>query len=147
MGEVVVSEERNRWIDAVARMIKLTQDGTLEWEAMKPADSLKQEPDDIIDVIFQTTYRDKLLRLYKRTYIGHRPVSKPFGADLASLLGVKRETEPYRATEVILDFVSNDGLPLWTYPNVAALSDLLSAVQYQVAGVKDFLNELLSDEA
>lgn len=143
-----MSEEKNKWIDAAAKMIKLTQDGTLKWEAVKPSVSLKKQSDDTVDIAFQTTYKDKKLRLYKRIYKDYRPVSKPSPTafTIPQLFGVEREMESYWATEVNLEFLSSEGLTLWTYPKVNILSDLLSAVQYQVAGVKDFLNDLLSDE-
>ena len=139
----------DKWIDAVAKMIKLTQEGILIWEAEKLKDYLKKNQDDSIDLVFGTTYKNKRIRLYRRTYKAYR-FPKNFGISevtLARILAGNIEKEPYWATEVVLDFVSDDGLTLWTYPEVSALSDLLSAVQYQVAKVKDFLNELLSDDA
>lgn len=45
---------------------------------------------------------------------------------------------------VVLEFIDESGNSLWGFPSVEALNDLISAVQYQVAGVKDFLMELLA---
>ena len=45
---------------------------------------------------------------------------------------------------VVLEFIDENGNSLWAFPSLDALNDLASTVQYQVAGVKDFLAELLA---
>lgn len=48
-------------------------------------------------------------------------------------------------SDIILEFTDVNGESLWTFPQVKAVRDLLSAVQYQVAGVNEFLHELFSE--
>jgi hypothetical protein len=127
MGEE--KKEKNRWVDAVTRMIELTQQGKLPWSVeYLPA----PDEDDKQIVAFQSLYKDKLIRLYKKTVrVQH-----------------DRETMFPRSTwttKVFLEFINADGETLWTFPEVDALSDLLSAVQYQVAGVADFLDEIFNE--
>ena len=143
-----MSEERNKWIDAVANMTKLTQEGQLIWTIEKLPFLTKSGPDETIDVVFRAIYKGKRLRIYKRRYKDYRPIkSSPFSGSLVlQAFGVEKEMEHYWATEVVMELVNDDGIALWTYPKVNALPDLLSAVQYQVAGVKDFLDDLLSNE-
>jgi len=62
---------------------------------------------------YKTTYQNRHLRIYK----------------------------DYGAT--ILEFVDQNGISLYQFPKSQALNDLLSAVRYQSAGVKDFINDLL----
>jgi hypothetical protein len=127
-------KEKNRWVDAVTRMIELTQQGKLIWSVEYiPA----PDDGDRTMVAFLARYKDKLIRLYKgRIRLEYD--------DLARV----RETmfpSPTWATKIVLEFVNTDGETLWTFPEVEALSDLLSAVQYQVAGVGDFLDEIFND--
>jgi hypothetical protein len=129
--------EKNKWIDAVAKMIKLTQDGTLLWTAEPASESMKHDPDDRIMVVFRGSYKGTYLRLYRRTYKTTHPAM--------GILGALGSEETNWRSQVILDLVDRTGLILWTYPQVSPLDDLLSAVQYQAAGVKDFLDDLLSD--
>ena len=61
---------------------------------------------------------------------------------LPSAIGLYSEinpTGPYWESNVKLEFIDERGLMLWAFPQVSVLWDLLSAVQYQVAGVKDFM--------
>lgn len=141
----MMSEDKNTWIDAVAKLIQLTQDGVLKWDATKPADTLKTQSDDSIDIVFLTTYKGKRLRLYKRTYTDYRPAKLSLAAQISRMgtLGAATEMEAYRETEFIMD-LSSDGPARWSFPKVGPLRDLYSAVQYQVAGVKEFLSDLLS---
>jgi len=128
-------KEKNRWLDAVTRMIELTQQGKLQWSVEYiPA------PDDRDRTIvaFRTRYKDKLISLFKGTV-------KLEDDAITRGSGMFPETRPTWATKIVLEFVNSDGETLWRFPEVDALTDLLSAVQYQVAGVGDFLDEIFSD--
>jgi hypothetical protein len=54
---------------------------------------------------------------------------------------------PYWTTQIYLELVDDYGHTLWTFPEVSAVRDLLTAVKYQVSGVKDLLDDLLNDES
>jgi hypothetical protein len=145
-----MSEERNKWIDAVAKMIKLTQDGKIEWRQYSSTADLKEDASDVIEAAFISDYGGKKLRIHRRVFRDSRPTPKIIGRGSPTSIFFSEsvpEMESYRASEVRLEFISPNGNALWTYPNVNGLSDLLSAVQYQVAGVKDFLDEILKDES
>ncbi len=138
MGEVNVANEQNKWIDAIAKMIKLTQDGKLVWQVEKSTISAKKHPDDQIEIVYSTSYKGKNLRLYERTYKRYLP---PSGIQV--FLSGKSEFD--WVSDVVLEFVSDTESPLWTFPKATALNDLLLSVQYQVAGVKDFLDDILRE--
>lgn len=131
-----MSTEKNKWIDAVAKLIKLTQEGKLNWAVDEPPASFSKRPNSRVDVVFQTTYGDKRLRLYERRYQEDTIDFDEF------------EMRPVQKVEwrkdVILEFTDDAGNSLWAFPFIEALNDLVAAVQYQVAGVKDFLAELLT---
>jgi len=143
MEGVIMSEERNRWIDAIVKMIELTQKGDMKWEA-RDSTHVREKDDDSVEAVFYTKYEGKSLRLYKLVYTAYKAVSPTTLYDV--VIGAAQKKEAYRTSKIILDFVSEEGFKLWTYPEVNALPDLLSAVQYQTAGINDFIDALLNDD-
>lgn len=67
-------------------------------------------------MVYETEYKGRRLSLSKS------PGSKPY-----------------------LDIIDGNGTPLWTFPSVSGLDDLLSSVRYQTADVKTFLDEIIKD--
>lgn len=131
-----MTKESNNWIDGIVKLIELTQEGKLLWQVVHPDNSMKENPDDVIRVAFRAKYNDKRFRLYERASKEYFPVN-PYDP----LEG----QEAYWSRKIVLEFEDRMNLPLWTYPDVDALNDLLSAVQFQVSGAKDFLNDILEE--
>lgn len=131
-----MSVEKNKWIDAVAKLLKLTQDGELTWSVQEPPASFTKRPNSSVDVVFVAKHGDKLLRLYEKRF-----QEDVVDFDQFQLRQVM--TTEWKKT-VVLEFIDGNGNTLWVFPYVQALQDLASSVQYQVAGVKDFLAELLA---
>ena len=126
-----------QWIDVIGRLIKLTKDRKLIWEVGQPLYSIGQENEERIESIFYTTYKDKKIRIYKRTYKAYRtPHSIP---------GFSRPPRSYIESEIVLEFVNDDGLTLWRFPQLDMTRDLLSSIQYQVAKVGKFLADILNE--
>ena len=121
------------WIDVVSRFIELTQDGELVWEAGQPFKSIGQDNSERIESVFTSNYKGKKLRIYKRTYQSYQ---------IPSNLGPKGG---YITDEVVLEIIADNGLTLWTFPKVHIIRDLLKAVQYEVAGVEELLDQILKD--
>ena len=48
-------------------------------------------------------------------------------------------------TSITLEFVDENGVSLWRFPQTSALRDLMSSVRYQSANVKEFLKDILND--
>jgi hypothetical protein len=125
-----------RWVDAVVKLIKLTQNGKLKWQVNDPSQVEKVDGEDIITEDFVAKYRDRLLRVYKR----RRP---PTPVERA-MLGVESKVQWY--THYGLEFVTAANQTLWAFPREAPIRDLHKAVQYQVARVNDFLDEILNED-
>lgn len=125
-----------RFVEAIAKLIELTQSGKLSWKAYPPNEALKVYPDDRLSTIFETEYQGKKLRLYRRTF-KIRDVSPM----LEAIIGKQKDWQSI----VILEFLAKNGAVLWRFPAMPILDDLLSAVQYQVAGVDEFVDTLLNE--
>lgn len=135
-----MAEVTNKWIDAVTKLTKLTQDGELTWSSL-PSDSVLVS-DDVqqIDSVFKAFHGHKRLRLYRKRFKVEANLSLLSGVDLFP------RKYPYWASQVYLEIVDEYGNSLWTFPKVTGLSDLLAAVKYQVSGVKEFLEDLLGED-
>ena len=121
-----------RFLEAIAKLIELTQTGKLRWDAYPPDETLKVYPDDRLSTVFETNYQGKKLRLYRRTF-------SPRGAPMFDAIIGKKDWQ----SVVILEFLAENGAVLWRFPTMPILDDLLSAVQYQTAGVDEFIDTLL----
>jgi hypothetical protein len=133
---MVVKSRSSRWADAISSMIELTQDGKLLWRVINehtPHNKERTTP------VFQTTYLDKELRLYEMKL--HTNLEGASGFDYT----VRGIDPPKWFTKVVLEFIDAQGRSMGKFPEVDALSDLLTSVQYQAGGVNDFLNRIISE--
>lgn len=121
-----MSNGRNRWIDAIGKLIALTQERKLAWRGYSVDDNPILSG-KTVDVVYEADYKGKTLRLYEPRFRPHRLA----GSD---------EWE----SEAVLELVDSTGLSVWTFPETDATEHLLRAVKYQVAGVRQFLEELLT---
>jgi hypothetical protein len=132
-------------VEKITRLITLTQDNTIKWNASSPETARIIQDDDsyAVGAIYTTTYKEKRLRIYKRRFKVNEPSALVSGSS-ASLLSVysPKQSYPYWDTNIILEFVNEEGDSLWTFPYAPSLEDLFSAVQYQVADVGNFLDSI-----
>ena len=122
-----------RFVEAVAKLIELTQLGKLHWKAYSPDETLKVYPDDRLSTVFETNYQGRKLRVYRRTFKLR---------DATPMVEVFIGKKDWQSV-VILEFLAENNAVLWRFPTMPILDDLLSAVQYQVAGVDEFIDALL----
>lgn len=125
--------DRDRWLDAVIRMIELTQSGDIEWTVggkSAPGEGRLTTPP------YYTEYRGKTYKLEERLIEAQRPTTMP-----QFLRAFGSSERDYRV--VNLDLVGPNGLSLYSVPDVSALGDLLDTVQKQTAA-DDALHDLLS---
>ena len=135
------SKKKGRWVDAISSLIELTQDGKVLWRVN--ANAKTPYDNERTSSVFETTYVDKALRLYQiklpTNMVGGR-------AGLLDTIYKMQGVEPPKwISKIILEFIDHEGHALWTFPDIDALSDLLTSVQFQVAGVKDFLDNIISE--
>lgn len=139
-----MEESSDRELEAILKLIKLTQDGTLKWEAAMPWGDLVENEATQYSSVFSCDYGDKLLRMFTEK----KRIDKPSGLfqhlmDSQYLNGDRKY--PYWAEKVVLEITNQNGQSLWRFPYKSAIGDLFSAAKYQVAGVKDLLDSLLSN--
>ena len=67
-----MSEKQNKWVEAITKLIKLTQEGKLEWLPGRH-DKDHGRDDMKIESVFVSNYKDKTLRLYKYSYKVEEP--------------------------------------------------------------------------
>jgi len=97
------TSEKNKWIDAVGKLVSLTQERKLIWNAVYYDNDAK--------LAYVANYGSKTLKLqYSNLYL----------------------VEPGTGAE-------------WEFPYTEATAHLQNAVEYQVVGVGNFLDELLSE--
>lgn len=143
----VKNDNVNKWVDAVTRMIELTQQGLMQWVAMEATGPAADE--NRTSAVFRSSYNHRILRLYERKVSSIRLVDSVHDRhSFPNFFALKYEEPKYEKvweSEVVLEFIATDGTTLWSFPKVSALRDLLTAVQYQVAGVNEFIDSLLQE--
>ena len=129
--------EPNKWIEATAKLIERTQEGTLTWAANEPPEWFSTRPNQRVEIVFEAEFKGRFLRLYEKSF-QQEEVKIDFYGRSEPVMEWRRK--------IVLEFIDKNDATLWVFPYVSAQNDLLSAVQFQVAGVKDFLTEVLGEE-
>jgi len=144
-----MAKEKNKWIDAVGKLLEFTQEGSLSWESINPPAYLNSEPGNSrVDVVYKALHKDRTLRLYEKRYKVEKPITfLPSNVYLnTSVTSVFDQREyPYWTSTTVLELLDDNHLSPWVFPKTQVLDDLLDAVRYQVSGVKDFLSEILAE--
>ena len=125
--------ERDKWTDAVIRMIELTQSGELQWHVGRKASPGKGE---LTTPPYYATYKNRRYKLEERWVEAPRLTAMEQLIEGLSMI----PRRDHRA--VTLDLVNDNDLSLFSVPSVGPLRDLLKAVQKQTAA-DDALHDLL----
>lgn len=117
-------DKPDKWVQLVADLIERTQENRIKWSSYVPTQNTN------VKVVYRTTHKDKGLRLYKV-----EPHMSTGTAPSAGVFGFRER--------VVLEIIDSQQDPVWKVPDNPAVNDLLEAVRYQVAGVDEFLSDLL----
>ena len=138
MASEKATSDRERWIDAVTRMIELTQSGELEWEIGERYGPGRGDP---TTPPYVAEYKDRLYRLQGR-WVRTNTHNTVVLNDIAKWL--KAESSPPRDGEAVrLEMIDNRGRTRYQVPSVGPVRDLLHAVQRQTADPEAALQDLL----
>lgn len=135
-----MEEKKDKNIEAIAKLITLTRDGKLHWISIDQSEVYKNEG-DFIDSVFTTTYKEKILRLYRRKYKGPS-ISAQISSFFSSTV---KTTELQWHTEIILELIDASGRSLWSFPKEEILKDLLKTIKYKVSGADELISNLLNE--
>lgn len=139
-GDSVVAENKDKLVRLMAKLLELTQEKKLIWETAKKDSISDSSMTKIIGAVFRTKYKDKGLKIYKR----ERDNTEDNHSYIAAFLAHSGRSS-YSET-IVLGFTDEQGNIVWNFPRVSGINDLYDAVTYQVAGVDDFINDILTDE-
>ena len=112
----------------IAKLNVESKEGNIQWSSISNP-RLPIRGDGLIDKVYQTQYKEKLLRLYK-----YKDKSW-FDED---------DFEPIE--RIRLEFVDDDGNADWDFPNVVGLWELYDTVRFQNSKVEDFFKEILKGD-
>lgn len=130
-----MKDSQGKWVDAVAKLIELTQEGIVKWSTVDRSDVVLTNPDNRIEIVYIANYLGHRLQLFRRYY------ENISWDELVTAGPVK-----YWDTDVALQIADFTGRPLWTFPHNPLLDDLYSAVQYKTSGAREFIDRLLSGD-
>jgi hypothetical protein len=138
----MTNETKSQFIEVVAKLIKLTQEGRITWRPSTRSELPADTDFRTTSSAFETRYRDQRLRIYRQ-----RTLSQPVIGSIGSALGIgRREPQGIWITRVVLEFLDQHGETNWTFPSNSALNDLLAAVQYQAGGIQKFIDSILAED-
>jgi len=137
-----MTKENESYFEAIAKIIKLTQEEKIKWQTATKKPKIL-EGIEKIDSAYTGEYLGKTLRIYKV----YTKSEKPYLPDIhTSFSLLVRPTEYQWTYSIVLEIIDKDGNVMWTFPNLNILSDLYEEIGYKIAGVSDFICELLKEK-
>jgi len=138
-----MTEAVDRELEAILKLIKLTQEGDLKWRSSQPWGDLIQSDARTFASVFVCDFEGKKLRVFFERNRKDKPSSVESMFSSFSVIN-DAKSYPFWVKTSVLEITNSEGQTLWRFPHKPATADLLKAVQYQVAGVKDVIDSLLS---
>lgn len=137
-----MTESTDRELEAILKLIELTQDGTIVWSSLPLAGDLKNSDKLTYTNIMGCEFEKKHLRLYSEKILIEQPTGALESLSYAAARALG-QTFPYWSEKDVLEITNGHGQSLWRFAYKPAIKDLLNAAKYQVSGVKDFLDAIL----
>jgi hypothetical protein len=148
MGAIKMLDNQDKNLEAIAKLLFLTQQGKIKWMPDDPNSISKVYNDEIISSAFSATYREKPLRIYKRKYKTLKVVRSLAGVlggiSMQEILNPPKETVV--VSDIVLEITDKKGNGIWQFPDEQILGDLLEAIKYKASGAQDLIDSLLSED-
>lgn len=136
-----MTEKQDKQLEAIGKIISLTRNDSIKWTATNAGSVPRKTNDDIIESVYLTEYKGKILRIYLRRFRGVK-VMKTLGM----LMGAPTSPEDLRwYSEIILDIANESNESLWEFPKEEVLNDLLKLIKFKTSGAEDLINNLLNE--
>jgi hypothetical protein len=120
----------NRWVTFVAKLNRMTQEGSLQWEMYNPPTDLVSGTDSKIPMFFGTELKDRKIAIYLERYRDYNP----------------DRDQLYWSSRVVLAFCASDWSPIWEFPKIAGIYELFDSVQRHVADIDSFIDNVLAED-
>ncbi|MEY3881845.1 MAG: hypothetical protein RIQ94_2641 [Pseudomonadota bacterium] len=111
-------------IEIIEKLIELTQHNQIIWQS-QPAPRYMCSPDSRIDLVYETEYLGRYIRLYQKQF--------KYYID---------ENQYTWDENMIFEIVDDQGNTIWEFPRTPNAYELLKAVQFQNPQVSNFYNDL-----
>jgi hypothetical protein len=135
-GDKEMANQEDQLVKLVAKLLELTQESKLSWKIVRNDYTKEPGGTKIIGGIFESKYKEKVLRIFKREY-DNTEENQLFNLYMA---------QPSYSIVVELGFADSEGNIIWQFPRVSGIVDLYKAVAFKVAGVESFLKDILTEE-
>lgn len=142
MGTTIEESGRDRVLEAVVKLIQLTQKGELEWRSDKPDESMMLGERDTVGPVYTTDYKGRTLQVYRRAWVD--PLAGGALAKRNTWGQFGALTPPELNEQTVLRLATPEG-GFWTFPQNSALNDLMNAVAFKVTDANGFLDEILNE--
>lgn len=121
----------SKLVHFVAKLVRLTQEGKVEWEPTVP-------PPEASGTALKAVVNNSVLRLYGKS----QEVDNAFAVAIGSL---GKETK-IRVWSTFLEVTDFNGHAIYVFPRVKGLDDLYKAATYKAANVEHLVDSVLADE-
>lgn len=147
-----MSNSKNRYTDALTNLVILTQKSKISWNISNREIIASSDFPNNIGTAYETLYKEKILRIYKRSYMSTMtPMEKQieqlaWPTGLMALAKNNKDDRKVWRTSYKLEVISDDGKTLWQFPPEDITKDLYEAIQYKTSGASDIIDSLLDEE-
>ena len=128
--------ENARYVEAVAKLIELTNDGELVWRPAEGDDLTSYLSTSHLRTLFIADHKGKHLRLTER--FEDRSASSVY---IITSYGLSSRSGFVLRLEIVDDL----GLTVWAFPQLGIIHELLEVVRQKVADLDEFIDDLLLD--
>ncbi len=124
-----------KWVTFVAKLLELTQKGQIRWEMAGTVSFLPAN--ERATHAYVAEFLDRRMRLYRYQYSAERPIH--------GLRDILTSGPTFDWVDAVkLEFVDPAGRALYEIPPVIGLWDLYNSVQYNTAGIDEFVDKVAS---
>jgi len=130
-----------QWVEAIDKIAQLTREGTIKWSAVE-ASAVKALRQIVISA-YQDEFEGKTMLLQEtmpeaRAVTGLGIATDSVAASINAMIGQASSNQKTFSLRIVDDNKS----PLFVFPNVPNVVELMAAIKYQLADIDSFLGSL-----
>ncbi|ETW99524.1 MAG: hypothetical protein ETSY1_14795 [Candidatus Entotheonella factor] len=125
-----MATESKRLVEFVAKLNRMTQEGHIDWEMLTLPGYIADNMDGKIAMFFGAMVHERYLGLYVRRYTDFHPL----------------DGEMAWMEQPELAICNEDWMPVWKFPSVSGIPELLEAVKRHWSGADHFIDSFLAED-